>query len=90
MYVLTSDPPEFAFVEIVGNKPRNVGTDAVADQMQGIRRNATGMVGEVIHQLRDALRSESRSPVDLAEAWFLDYSGVVHDDDIVITTREVG
>ena len=90
MYVLTSDPPEFAFVEIVGNKPRNVGTDAIADQMQGIRRNATGMVGEVIDQLRDALRSESRSPVDLAEAWFLDYSGVVHDDDIVITMREVG
>lgn len=90
MYVLTSDPPEFAFVEIVGNKPRNVGTDAIADQMQGIRRNATGMVGEVIDQLRDALRSESRSPVDLAETWFLDYSGVVHDDDIVITMREVG
>ena len=90
MYVLTSDPPEFAFVQIVGNKPRNVGSDAVANQMQGVWRNATGMFGEVIHQLGDALRPEPWSPVDLAEARFLDYSGVVHDDDIVITTCEVG
>lgn len=85
-----SDPSEFAFVEKVGNKPCNVGSDAVANQVQGIWRNATGMVGEVIHQLGDALRPEPRSPIDLAEARFLDYSGVVHDDDIVITTCEVG
>lgn len=49
MYVLTSDPPEFAFVEIVGHKPCNVGSDAVANQMQDIWRNATGVFGEVIH-----------------------------------------
>ena len=71
MYVLTSDPPEFAFVEIVGNKPCNVGSDAVANQMQGIWRNATGMCGEVLHQLGDALRPEPWSPVDLAETRFL-------------------
>lgn len=71
MYVLTSDPPEFAFVEIVGNKPCNVGSDAVANEMQGVWRNATGVFGEVIHQLSDALRPEPWSPVDLAEARFL-------------------
>ena len=71
MYVLTSDPPEFPFVEIIGNKPCNVGSDAVANQMQVIWRNAKGMFGEVIHQLGYALSPEPRSPVDLAEARFL-------------------